>query len=363
VVQLPDPRQQKPLFINIQMNSIIVSLPKSGSSKIYTDYRKNLRDSKTALFSFYEPADLTFLRNSLDIKDVSIITKIISHTIEPLGAENLINKFENRFITIRHPFAIIVSFLFYRAIIAEDQSNLNLYISLLNRKILQRNLFSVKELHEIANSFNLSFFDFSMFKSDISQILSLKDKFEMKTIRYEDYFASASEDNISPLGWYSYIKRNGSSSDFYNWYTDDDIDFFSEYYRNELLELGYSVPEKNNVIDFSSLRNPVEYIKNSIVAKKNYEDFFMYAYTKDLSTLTSSDIDLLASRAEDGYFGEVMLLVKIALYKADTNLLNRSFNLLSFAARCNFYPAIELIDNMRNYTKNGITINNYIDHL
>ncbi|MEP0072763.1 MAG: sulfotransferase domain-containing protein [Marinomonas sp.] len=292
------------------MKVAIIGMPKTGTTALYESVKVELPLNTVTSFEPKSEAELTYLLNE---KKDNALTKIMFTRLDDVGFD--VKDFDRTIVIVRDPRDYLVSSLLYKF----DDPN----ICKNKEKLAQlKSLFEQKQLDPTAISFTDLFSSFSSVEVNWDSHLKLYIKLidfikhnNVFVLKYEDF----ADDKLNSLseylglnvknkreleGWTAKIQRKGTSGDWKNWFTKDDL-YLKNVFSDVMVALGYTNWE---VAD------------SPVIEKKYSTDYINKLVTANASDPTKSQeitpeyIENLFSAAKDN---KVIPLTRLALLKLE----------------------------------------------
>lgn len=288
----------------------IIGVAKSGTSALYSSIKSSLPAPRRILF---EPNNATELAYVTAGRDENALTKVMFSALERQNYDPSL--FTHRVAIVRDPRDTIISSTLFR---------FN-RLKLLNNKQLFSHLLSLFEQKE-ADPLSISVHDI-LEAAEIGEAEALKKKFNILLGNYGQYLDHADQHVISfdqmvagdfdklnaylgltlspppPLeGWVGKISRKGTSGDWKNWFTPEDVAFFRDSMDGFINKYGFDSEWRLEAKPMIEPKYCSQYIQRLSEARK---------VDPNLKSDVGSDMASLLSAAEDSKVNALMKLVDV----------------------------------------------------
>lgn len=293
----------------------IIGIAKSGTSALYSSIKSELPAPRRILFEPNNAAELAFVTSG----NGNALTKIMFGALDGQKYDPAL--FTHRVAIVRDPRDTIISSILFRFNRLKLLNNKKLFshlVSLFERKEADPRSISVHDILEAAGKGEAHDMKDS-FGGLLSKYSGYLDREDQHVVTFDQMVTGdfdALNDYLGltvlpppPLqGWVSKISRKGTSGDWKNWFTPEDVAFFRPAMDPFITKYGFD-PEWT--LEAEPLIEPKycsQYITRLSEARK---------VDPNLRSDVGSDMDSLLSAAEDGKVNALMKLVDI--YEAEEN--------------------------------------------
>lgn len=297
------------------MKVAIIGMPKTGTTALYSYIKRSLG---RGTFSLFEPKSKREVQGALGLKKKNILIKFM---LGKLGSSGFsAEDFDKVVVIVRDPRDFFVSALLYRFNspgLAKDKSKASELIKLFEKKEkhpAEVSCISLLEAFSEGASKKLE----SNIQSQFEMMTELCEQNDFFTLKYEDMIDANLEALSDYLGvrvvneaadsaWTKKISRTKGYGDWKNWFTLEDLNFYSPVMQSFMARFGY----KNEIIDSNqqsiSPQHCSEYIERLIASSKNDP-----LHSPD--SVNEVYLENLRSAIEDG---KSLAMVKMGLLKKE----------------------------------------------
>lgn len=227
------------------MKVAIIGMPKTGTTALYESVKVELPSNTVTSFEPKNKAELTYLLNE---KKDNALTKIMFTRLEDVGFN--VEDFDRTVVIVRDPRDYLVSSLLYKfddPNICKNKEKLAKLKALFERKQLDPSAISFTDLFSSFSPTEINWDSHLKLYVKLIEFITNNDVFVLK---YED-FADDKLDSLSEYlglnvknkreleGWTAKIQRKGTSGDWKNWFTKDDL-YLKNVFSDVMMTLGYT---------------------------------------------------------------------------------------------------------------------------
>ena len=294
------------------MKIAIIGMPKTGTTALYESIKLELPAGTATSFEPKNKAELDYL---LSEKRDAVLTKIMFTRLNDIEFD--VNNFDKTIVIVRDPRDYLVSSLLYKfddPTVSKNKDKLSSLICLFEKKQANPSEVSFTELYRGFNG-GVAKINWDTHLKLYVDLLKFIEKNDVFLLKYED-FATDSLDSLNEYlslsvknkreleGWTAKIQRKGTSGDWKNWFTIEDL-YLQEVFNNVMTSFGYTdwILTDNPIIE---KKHSLEYIQKLIEANQSDP-------TKP-QEITPQYIENLYSAAKDN---KVIPLTRLALLKLE----------------------------------------------
>lgn len=292
----------------------IIGIAKSGTSALYSSVKTALPAPRRILFEPNNAAELAYVTAH---RNENALTKIMFGALE--GQKYDPSLFTHRIAIVRDPRDTIISstlFRFNRLKLLNNKSLFLHLVSLFEKKEIDPQSISVHDILEAAEKGEAQDMKDS-FGGLLSKYSAYLDREDQHVLTFDQMVAgdfSTLNDYLGltllpppPLdGWVSKISRKGTSGDWKNWFTPEDVAFFRPAMDPFIKKYGFDPEWELKEKPLIEPEYCSQYITRLTAARK---------VDPNLRSDVGSDMESLLSAAEDGKVNALMKLVDI--YEAE----------------------------------------------
>lgn len=311
------------------MKVAIIGMPKTGTTALYESVKVELPPNTVTSFEPKSKAELGYLLNE---KKDNALTKIMFTRLDDVGFN--VEDFDRTIVIVRDPRDYLVSSLLYKfddPNICKDKEKLEILVSLFEQKQLNPADITFTDLF---SSFSSTTINWDSHLKLYKKLIKFITKENVFVLKYEDFaddklnslneYLGLSVKNKRDLeGWTAKIQRKGTSGDWKNWFTKDDL-YLKSVFSDVMETLGYTdweiasrpIIEKKYSTDYINklvVANASDPTKTQVITTEYIENLFSAAKDNKVIPLTRLALLKLEGKSvKYDLFGAFLMLKKAA---------------------------------------------------